>query len=104
MLSAMISKVFVAIVKHITTFSSLFLAMVDGGMLGAVTCEVLVFYAPIHLPVSAVVPLPNQSVSHSIVMIIAKVTFLSFCQIQILFFLVWQELYLQAWLFRSCPT
>jgi hypothetical protein len=37
MLSAMISKVFVAIVKPVTTFANRFWVMIDVGILGAVT-------------------------------------------------------------------
>jgi hypothetical protein len=47
MLLAMISKVLVVMVKHVTTFFSLFGVTTEGGMLGAQgPCEVLAFYVP----------------------------------------------------------
>jgi hypothetical protein len=63
MLSAIIRKVFVVIVKHIATFSSLFWVAMGGDMIGMQwPCEVPAFYEPIRgIPVSPVLLLHHQS-------------------------------------------
>jgi hypothetical protein len=72
MVSAMISKVLVVMVKHVTTFSSLFGVATEGGMLGMqCPCEVSAFYVPsvssqCHQFFYSIVSLPTAIPTHDI--------------------------------------
>jgi hypothetical protein len=63
MLSAIISKVLVVMLKHVTTLSSLFGVTMEGGMLGVQgPCEVLAFYVPSVISHSVTSPSISSSV------------------------------------------